>query len=71
MKAEEKAHFVRDLIGSISKTIQMRLKDMPEEWDGIELRQYIADQFCDLGVGRPMQKGRHKAYKNTVITRNL
>ena len=73
MNKREKTKFVRDLMGSIQKTIIKNIDRMPDEWDGSELRQYIADKTADLAGSLLMrQKGSaFKDYKNEVITRNL
>lgn len=66
MTSEKQRTFVSDLILSVCTKIINT--DIPTEWDGFELRQYIADQFaaqvCD------MNKTRSREYLNTVITRN-
>jgi hypothetical protein len=51
---------------------------MPEEWDGHELRRYIADKFEEavLTVGRSGPYGREhrkrfSKYRNTVLVNGL
>jgi hypothetical protein len=64
-----KREFVRDLIGSVQASILAEVDNMPEDWDGHELRQYIADWFEDQTT--KMTPARHKAYRNEVLVRNL
>ena len=45
MNKRQKSKFVRDLTKAVTKQILDRVPDMPEEWDAIELRQYVADMF--------------------------
>lgn len=67
MTPEQQRTFIGDLILSVRSKILNT--DIPAEWDGIELRQYIADQFAAQTCG--MHKHRRREYNNTVITRNL
>lgn len=78
MTRREKQKFVRDLIGSVQKTILAKIPQMPEEWDGIELRQLIADTFANQCHSRSMRAGltktgreRQANYKNECLVRNL
>lgn len=67
MTPEDQRTFIGDLILAVrSKIINA---DIPPEWDGIELRQYIADQFADQVADMP--RYRRREYRNTIITRNL
>jgi hypothetical protein len=60
------------------ENILARIGDMPEEWDGIEIRQYVADKLRAEAFlspealrARPFWKTRAKDYRNEVIVRNL
>ncbi|MBS3648810.1 hypothetical protein KEU06_09350 [Pseudaminobacter sp. 19-2017] len=78
MTKREKRRFIRELISAVQKSILDRVPDMPEEWDGHELRAYIAEKFGETVVtvgrtghyGKPYAK-RTRDYRNTVIERNL
>lgn len=67
MTPEQQREFVSDLILAVRTKILNA--DIPAEWDGIELRQYIADQFAEQ-VG-DMDKRRRREYRNDILTRNL
>ncbi len=78
MNAEQKFAFAAELIDSVKFEILGRIDDMPEDWDGIELRRYIADKFEEsvgvLARGRVRSSGnsnRLRAYHNEVLVRNL
>jgi hypothetical protein len=43
-KIDQRA-LARAICRDITKAIVAKVRDMPEEWDGLELREYIADQF--------------------------
>jgi hypothetical protein len=64
MDAKEKEKFVRDLVGNVLETVIKAIPAMPEDWNGHELRQYLADKFADNTF---MKKGKGlKRYRNTV-----
>ncbi len=67
----EKKRFINGLIKNVQKEIISKVWDMPLEWDGIELRQYIADNFSDCIIKGTMSKSRKQKYNNTIYTTNL
>lgn len=74
----QKRAFVDELINNVHSAIVDKIDDMPEEWDGIELRRYIADKFEEstiiLRLGRVRSRGhsrRLRDYRNEVLVRNL
>lgn len=72
MNQQEKKEFIDTLIESTTQSIKSKIKSMPDEWDGNELRQYIKDKFDEVVWPSFELKGkRKKKYENTVITKNL
>ncbi len=78
MTEAQKETFVRELISNVQADILRRIPEMPDEWDGHELRRYIADKFDEsaITVGRKGPYGRDyvartRAYRNEVTVRNL
>ena len=71
----EKEKFIIDLISSVTRDIVKRIGDMPVQWDGHELRRYIADKFAEqISPVFSGAKGNHvrkREYRNDVIIRNL
>ena len=68
----DKKKFVNDLVDDIRRMVNRRISKgfVPADWDGIELRQYLADQFA--GNTMPMKGRRLKSYKNDItITSGL
>ena len=71
MSKKEKLKFVRDL----TRTIRDRILDditgerVPKDWNGIELRQLLADKFSQstFKMSRPYMA----KYKNDVLIYNL
>ncbi len=73
MSKEDAARFVAELVGSVQGSILGLIErgKLPEEWDGHELRQLLADWFANQ-VGRHVMTGKRlRAYKNDVLTGNL
>ena len=68
MNRKEQKEFVVSLLANIEISIMNKIDDevIPANWDGIELRQYIADRTY-----RKMDKKRAKEYRNTVLVENL
>lgn len=75
MNAEQKDQFVRSLCDSVRNTVLSRIRYMPEAWDGIELREYLAREFgrqCSLSRcqprNSPSDRRRLRGFKNVVAT---
>jgi hypothetical protein len=64
----EQAKFVADLIDSVHSQIQeaFAADAIPADWNGIELRQYLADRFAAQAFKMIGQQLR--SYKNTIAT---
>jgi hypothetical protein len=75
MNEEEKRIFVANLCDDIRNSILRRVERMPDEWDGIELRQFIADEFqAEATISRRNFKGnqrRLRLYHQAIYNNNL
>ena len=77
MTREQHKTFVYELINSVKADIIEAIdqKKLPDEWDGHELRRYIADRFDQCVFGstamRDKRSRRYKNYQKTVLTRGL
>jgi hypothetical protein len=79
MTNEEKRAFIVELIGNVQAEILAKVEAMPDEWDGHELRRFIADKFDQanmglLATGRVRSQGsskRMKSYRDAVLVLNL
>jgi len=70
-KAEKKA-FIAELIQNNKAIILSKLDKLPQNWDGIELRWYIAEQFQTvIPNGQNKKSKRYQNYKNNCIVKNL
>jgi len=65
-----KKKFIKDLFSMMQETVLGKVGMMPDEWDGIELRQYIADKFTEQ-ISSSFSGKRKKDYINTVNVTNL
>lgn len=73
MTKDEKLKFAADLTSAVTKHILETIQEgkIPIEWDGIEMRQWIADTFKERCVFGVMDKRRMRNYRNDVLTHNL
>jgi len=67
MNTQDKKIFIDELTNAVKVSILHRIDAdaIPDEWDGIELRQYIADQFNAATV--KMSRDRKRDYNNTIL----
>jgi hypothetical protein len=70
MEPHDQRRIVREMLDSLDTTLHNGLKSVPVEWDGIELRQWMADTAQRLYAVR-MEPKRRRAYNNAVIVNNL
>lgn len=71
MKAYEQTEFVESLMKNIGDKVTSEIHSgkIPKNWDGIELREYLADAFGqESGY---ISGARKREYKNTKIANNL
>lgn len=68
MDVKQKRRFVEELIANVQSDIMENIEMTPDTWDGIELRQYIADMFASCIFKNTMTSSRKREYKNTCLT---
>lgn len=70
-----KRQFIRDLCNAIRNEACAKARQMPKDWDGHELRVYLAEKFEDsarMSLVRAYPRSPlAKAYRNEMLTRNL
>jgi len=66
MNVKEKKKFVLDVFAIVKQDILNRIHLMPDNWDGFELRQYIADKMQKDIAYLKMDKGRKRDYNNSI-----
>jgi hypothetical protein len=73
MTKSEKKVFIRNVCASIRDELISKIDSgaIPEEWDGIELRQLLAEKADGETYPTMLTHKRLKDYKNTVIVNNL
>lgn len=65
--ARWRKQFLRNFLRDCCKDIIGRAGKMPENWDGFELRQYVADFFASEVV--QMSRQRKREYRNDLLTK--
>lgn len=72
MTKTDQHRIVTELINSVSENLFAKIASVPEEWDGIELRQWVADTFNDESTQPRLLNGKRlKDYRNTIATTTL
>lgn len=65
--------FVETLIESVRREVTRNILQgrIPADWDGIELRKYIADKFNDCVCNDLIKGKRLREYRNIIAISNL
>jgi len=73
MTKKEQRALVLSMCRSHRKALLEKLKKVPSEWDGHELRQLFDDDAREQYLSRLMQenKRRMREYKNTRVINNI
>ncbi len=81
MNKAQKKQFIRDLIANVERDVLAKVEEMPEAWDGIEIREYITSKFADSTYLFTWSRSRKREglasvqrarnYNNDVIVLNL
>lgn len=74
MDIPEKLKMIELFIDAVKFEIIKKVKDMPEDWDEIELRWYVVDMFKTLATfgSKPTEPAKRlKDYINTKVTKGL
>ena len=68
MTKREQHRFVRDLLRSIQRDIRdaIRTNGIPRSWDGIELREYIAEKADRSRAPRALVGQRAQTYRHLI-----
>lgn len=70
MTVKDKELFINNFLNSMRNTFLSEIEKFPEEWDGIELRAYIAGAF-KYENSYSMGRKRKANYNNERYVRNL
>lgn len=73
MTFQEQVKFIEELTENVKQEILRTHAShkIPIDWNGLELRQYIADKFQDCIIKNMMSRNRKKEYNNTILVNNL
>lgn len=70
MTHKEQEEFVFGFCNNIRNSVIQNINRHPEEWNGLELRQLLANKFADAAYVK-MDRKRKRAFNNEVLVRNL
>lgn len=73
MTKADKKKFIKSLTNSVRDAVLARVDRIPENWDGLELREYLAEEFArECVLSRPSRSGDFKSrlrdYRNDIAT---
>lgn len=72
MNLVEKDKFVHSILDDLKESILKKVDQMPEDWDGHEIRVFIKDYYSQhYIIGTALAGKRLKEYKNTIVITNL
>jgi len=71
MTAKEKQSFIQELMAAMEKRMLKCVERMPEDWDGVELRQFIADTANHNTMPQLLKGKRKREYENAKMINNL
>lgn len=71
MTLQEKESFIRELMAAMEKRMLKCVERMPEDWDGVELRQFIADTARHNAMPQLLKGKRKREYENAKMINNL
>jgi hypothetical protein len=70
MSPDQKREFVVQLCNSVMQTVLDKVVYMPDAWDGMELREYVAEKFDDACYLRKQPNANRKrlhSYRNDCV----
>ena len=71
MERQEQKRFIVEICNGMKKALLVKVHDIPENWDGFELRQWVKDFVeCNYCYAK-MSRYRKREYNNDVIVKNL
>ena len=70
MTKKEQRQFIINICDNLKTNMLEKTESIPENWDGYELRQYLADKASEF-LYLKMDKQRKKNYENDILINNL
>jgi len=72
MNKKDKVRFIKDLCNSVKNELISKIDKIPENWDGYELRELIAQKFrSESYLMNDKRSKRYRDFENDVIVQNL
>ena len=70
MTHTQKKKFLKDHINRIRGNILAKANTLPDRWDGLELKQYVADHFQG-NLNHWLKGKQQREYRNDCLVNNL
>jgi len=71
MLRDQQKEIINDMCDSIKEYLTKKLNSVPENWDGIELREWFADTAREKYTYKKMELPRKRDYENDILVYNL
>jgi hypothetical protein len=72
MNRSDKKQLILSVCDSLREDLVKKIEYLPDEWDGHEIRKWIADYYTtNYVIGSSLIGRRLKDYKNDIIVKNL
>jgi hypothetical protein len=71
MDKASQTELLEELIDGMKYEMLTRIKNIPDNWDGFEIRQWIVDYAKTHIAWKEMDKSRKRAYNNDITIRNI
>jgi len=71
MNLQNKERFIAEVMKNLEEGLLKKIEELPEEWDGFEIREWIKDYYeANFGYLR-MPLARKRAYCNELRVKDL
>jgi hypothetical protein len=70
MDKKEKIKFINEIMRGAKRGMMHKVNNIPNDWDGFEIRQFIIDYITDNYRPTKLKNKRLKDYKNKMLITN-
>ena len=71
MEKSQQKEIATDLINGLRGNVNAKIHGIPDDWDGVEIRQWITDLAAESITYSNMPRARKAEYNNTRLIKNL
>jgi hypothetical protein len=71
MDKQNQKRIIKEICKGIEEKMIQNLNNVPEEWDGFELRQWTSDIVKYQINNQPLKGRRKKDYEHVIFSKNM